>query len=95
MGIDISSKLLVGRYAEEILENVELDEDTNEVEYLEDLGLEYASELYDCCSLDCVWGIAVYGGTVTEVIDSLKEAEEEFLRLTGLQPLVYQLPDVT
>ena len=100
MGIDISSKLLVGRYAEDILETrISADESEEDMEldgtdWLEDLGLEYSSEHYDCDPLDCVWGIEIGDGSVEETITAIKEAGEDFFNLTGLVPRVYQLPNV-
>lgn len=89
MGINISSKLLVGRYAEDILEGKDVED---EQEYLEDLGLEYASRYYD--PLENVWGIEIANGSVEETITAIKQAEADFFNLTGLVPRVYQLPDV-
>ena len=100
MGINISSKLLVGRYAEDILETrISADESEEEMEldetdWLEDLGLEYASRYYDCDPLDCVWGIEIGDGSVEDTIAAIKEAEADFFNLTGLIPRVYQLPNV-
>lgn len=96
MGIDISSKLLVGRYAEDILEDLGAEVlEQGETEYLEALGLEYSSEYYDSDPLESAWGIEIQGGlSVEETIAAIKEAEADFFNLTGLVPRVYQLPDV-
>ena len=94
MGIDFSSKLLVGRLAEDILAQVDLDEEVGHIEYLEGLDLEYASEYYDSDPLESVWGIEVGNGSIAEVISAIKQAEKDFFNITGLIPEVYQLPHV-
>lgn len=91
MGIDISSKLLVGRYAEDILEGKDVEDET---EFLDSLGLIYASEYYDSDPLENVWGIEIADGSVEETITAIKQAEADFFNLTGLVPRVYQLPNV-
>lgn len=98
MGINISSKLLVGRYAEDILEGKDIPEDDEGYaplsEYLESLDLTYASKRYDSDPLDNVWGIEIANGSVEDTITAIKQAEADFFSLTGLIPRVYQLPDV-
>lgn len=97
MGIDISSKLMVGLDYEDVgvwLEDqwdvLGLEEgDLSVGELLEELGLDHASPYYDSGSEDWFIGFSILNyQSVEDTIKALKQAQSTFNALTGLNPVV-------
>lgn len=100
MGIDIGSKLIVGRKAGDVIpflmEKVDEGLYEDEMDALEDL-FDYASPWYDSPMAVWIVGVEVnsYAKEGVWVADALDSATHEFESVTGIKPLVYCVPHVT
>lgn len=103
MGIDIGSKLVVGRSYLRIVEHYRerLDEDSFE-EWLEDFeedlyngSYDYASPYYDSGPEEWFVGIEVPDGNIDEAIIAIRSAQEDFKSMFGIEGELISSPDVT
>lgn len=103
MGIDISSKLMVGLDYEDVgvwledqWEILGLEEGDSSVgELLEELGLDHASPYYDSGSEDWFIGYSIPNyQSVGDTVRALEEAQENFEKITGMMPVVRGGADV-
>lgn len=100
MGIDISSRLMVGLDYTELAAWLEdqrevLSEDLEEDEYMDvnevidEHGLDTMSPYYDSCIEENFIGFSISNNqSVGDAVRALEEAQEEFEKLTGFMPVV-------
>lgn len=94
MGIDITSKFLVGLHYEdftdEMLEEIDDLYDGSVSEWAEDKELDSASPYYDAGSYECFYGYDVsIGLDVSDTRDVLLALEKQFKENFKTDPVVY------
>lgn len=101
MGIDISSKLIVGATYDEVYAAYKNDpyipdtEDYTFEDWLEEVSLTQVIPWYDCDEKYCYYGIDVGDGDVESVIKNIYTAKKEFeLICPGVVCQVIQSPHV-
>lgn len=96
MGIDISSKLIVGLPYDELVEG--FDEDRQELlnEMLDDGELDYASPYFDSPRDEWIVGFSVtpHGDDLEILYDEMIDASRSFISEYSIIPRVYCIPHV-
>lgn len=97
MGIDISSKLIVGLPYDDLIEGMSEEEVENVNEMIDNGELDSASPWYDSPRDSWIVGVEVgaYGNSVSNVSFELVNALETFMNLGfNVHPKVYCSPNV-
>lgn len=100
MGIDISSKLIVGLHFDDMAEWLEERMDEEGLDSIQDAihdYFEYASPYYDSSCEEWIIGFQITTGSgysTEEVVAEIQKESDRFEKLVGKKPYVFDTPNV-